>query len=101
MKIKNIYKVLATTMLVSQLMGPAISYAATQDPSEQTKDPKEVKHGLLANYYTDDAFHNLTMFTVQSTGKTQLNTETLQEALSKDKQQFQSGFLCPSPEKGE
>ncbi|OLR27591.1 binary toxin-like calcium binding domain-containing protein [Bacillus cereus] len=101
MKIKNIYKVLATTMLLSQLMGPAISYAATQDSSEQTKqEQKEVKHGLLANYYTDDAFHNLTMFTVQSTGKTQLNKETLNDALSKDKQQFQSvrwmGYIQPS-----
>ncbi|MEK4418552.1 hypothetical protein [Bacillus sp. FSL K6-0268] len=62
MKIKNIYKVLATTMLVSQLMVLAISYAATQNSSEQTnQEQKEVKHGLLANYYTDDAFKDLTM----------------------------------------
>ncbi|MEK4677576.1 MULTISPECIES: binary toxin-like calcium binding domain-containing protein [Bacillus] len=105
MKIKNIYKVLATTMLVGQLMGPAISYAATQDPSEQTnQEQKEVKHGLLANYYTDDAFKDLTMFMVQSTSKTQINQETLQGALSKDKQQFQSvrwmGYIQPS-ESGE
>ncbi|MEK4677506.1 MULTISPECIES: hypothetical protein [Bacillus] len=72
-------------------MGPAISYAATQDSGEQTKqEQKAIKHGLLANYYTDDAFKDLTMFMVQSTSKTQFNQETLQEALSKDKQQFQS-----------
>ncbi|MEK4418826.1 binary toxin-like calcium binding domain-containing protein [Bacillus sp. FSL K6-0268] len=105
MKIKNIYKVLATTMVLSQLMGPAISYAATQNSSEQTnQEQKEVKHGLLANYYTDDAFKDLTMFTVQSTSKTQINQETLQGALSKDKQQFQSvrwmGYIQPS-ESGE
>ncbi|MGR5864694.1 hypothetical protein ACT7DZ_14535 [Bacillus cereus] len=49
-------------MLVSQLMVLAISYAATQNSSEQTnQEQKEVKHGLLANYYTDDAFKDLTM----------------------------------------
>jgi len=101
MKINNIYKVLATTVVLGQLMGPGISYAATQNGSEPSKqEQKEVNHGLLANYYTDAAFNNLAMFTTQSTGKSQINKDTLQEALSKDKQEFQSvrlmGYIQPS-----
>ncbi|EOO24383.1 hypothetical protein IIU_06736 [Bacillus cereus VD133] len=103
MNIKSVYKVLATTVVVGQLLaGPAISHADTQktNPKHEQQQKKAGKTGLLANYYSDASFQHKSMFTIQSTGNFQLKKEDLKSMLPEDKQNFQSaswtGYIKPS-----
>ncbi|WP_242309763.1 binary toxin-like calcium binding domain-containing protein [Bacillus cereus group sp. BfR-BA-01524] len=107
MNIKSVYKCIATTVLLSQIMSPNILHAQEVSDKAQSGvvNQAEIKRsGLMGYYYNDSNFNELVMMTPEKNGDLKIIKEDHDELLSKEKQSIQSirwiGYIKPS-ESGE
>ncbi|QWI73145.1 hypothetical protein ER45_029880 (plasmid) [Bacillus mycoides] len=104
MQLKSMYKVLATTVVLGQLMAvPGISHADTNKQMKQTqqqvqKQQEQMEHGLTGAFFKDANFSNFVM--VKSFGDFQVAKKDVAKLVNEKDQQIQSvrwvGFVKPS-----
>ncbi|AJI08436.1 binary toxin-like calcium binding domain-containing protein [Bacillus cereus] len=103
MNIKSVYKCIATTVLLSQIMSPSILHA--QEVSDKAESgvvtqPENKRTGLMGYYYNDSNFSELVMMTPEKNGELKIIKEDHGELLPEGKRNIQSirwiGYIKPS-----
>ncbi|OUB12160.1 hypothetical protein BK708_28475 [Bacillus thuringiensis serovar yunnanensis] len=103
MQLKNMYKVLATTVVLGQLMAPSMSHADTNKQTKQQvqqsnqKVQEQVQQGLTGAFFGDQEFSALLL--AKQKGSFEVAKKDIQGLLN-EKQTIQSvrwvGFVKPN-----